>query len=720
MDIQLTDDGLKALTENKSLTMVKFIAGSSLDLQSMRTYFSSNNYTGPYSYYQYDVDSSRTYLKGDTYTKPDGTNVTCTENFLEVIGSLNCQDPSLPASFTMRSLGVTARSGSGPLFIYAWGALASSDTPYPVNRNEAITYITPARIIYNSSSNVTLEDPHVPWKNFIEHTDTSVNSEDGAHGLKINPNTREMTIGNTTITLSSGGERLDRLEQEMQGVLKYHQSDAREYNSEWVDRMEGTGTSSDPYRIYTPKDFYSMRLTSEDSSKNYFRQNAYFTLENNLDFGPILGVSARMVNGTVSVTVTDSNAPLFNATQSGGSTVALGWDNVSLPEGCYFDGKNHHIKNLYIGNYTGSNYKWGLFQEIGRYATVCNLSVTDSLYFAAKYSSSVGAISSVCSGYVINCSSNADLVSSTDDYSIGGIIGWLWYAYTKVHYCSFHGSIYNTTYAEKGYIGGICGRTGGDAVGNSDRIVGCYSDANINFGQFRGGLIGSFGGPKSIISCYFAGCVTPTAVDNGLSASLYGNKTASDVAMTNCYSLEGSALTVQGTAVSQSEILSQEMPASLNLGLPEARFSYRQGLSPRLDFEQDNIPWDSPLAVIDTENNFVLDSGYNVRDLQSIATQQDLSMAYQIGAGIVQGFSKVVVFDLTIQPSEWDSSLRYRLENSVFVNQDLTRPVIVYDSQEMIDADIYVERTDSGYINLRCNTLPSLPLSFYLLVIVNQ
>lgn len=729
MKLDVTDDGLKAMAETKILEMTDFVVGNALNLASMKEWVTAwlditKTYSGPYTYYTYPVNSYHTYIKGDSYSE-NGKTVIVTENFLEVLGSLDCTLVS--SSFFMRSMGIIAeatdpRTGTKEKFIYAYGNISSTDKPYPVNQTELITYNTPVKIFYVSSDNVQANESGVPWKNFIQHENTSVNSADGVHGLKINPNTKELTVGGTTIILSGGDERIAELEREIQGVLKYKESDTRTYNSEWVDRMEGTGTELDPYKIFTPKDFYSMRLTSQDSSKNYYRDGAYFTLENNLDFGPILGVTASLVNGVVTVTVINRDAPLFNVTVTGGNEIALGWDNINLRNNCNFNGKNHFIKNIFIGNYDGYE-KWGLFSNTGTGAVVSNLNIIDSLYHSTHYYDRNGSIVAVHGGnraIIQNCTSYATLVSSTDSSHVGGIAGDMNSARAHIFYCSFHGTIYNTTYSDRGDVGGIVGNCGGDAVGNPDRIVGCYSDVNIQFGQTRGGIVGWWGGgPKNLKNCYFAGHVTPKPIDSGAYCqSLYGGPyTGVDIA--NCYSLVGSAISVQGTEVTNAELLNPEMVARLNLGLPISRYSYKPGYTPRLDFEQDNIPWDSPLAIIDTEHNFVLNSGYVVRDLQNIATQQDLSMVYQTATGLVADYSKVVVFNITIQSSDWDGDRRYRIENSVFINGDSTKPVIIYDSQEMIDADIYVEYVGVGYTNLRCYTTPSTDISFIMLVIVN-
>lgn len=750
MDIQLTDDGLKALTENKSLTMVKFIAGSSLDLQSMRTYFSSNNYTGPYSYYQYDVDSSRTYLKGDTYTKPDGTNVTCTENFLEVIGSLDCRNVS--SNFTMRSLGIVAQSGSSSSsrFIYAFGALSSQDTPYPVNRNEAITYITPARIIYNSSSSVTLEDPHVPWKNFIEHTDTSVNSEDGAHGLKINPDTREMTVGGTTITLFSGGERIDELERQMQGVLKYRASaGAREYNSEWVRRITGSGTSGDPWRIYTPYDLNLLR------TEEFNQGQGYFSLENNIDLTYAIGIRAEVTDEGYTVDTFDPDAPCFNH--------GFGWEPLRL-HGGHFEGNHHWIKGLFLGpvdvpnfssyypeipyGYSQRDYleqRGGLFMRLAQYSTLNGLNMEDSAILGgnAGYDTRIGSLCAQCysGSSITNCCSHADIVYTIGNrfMYLGGICGiFLGGSGGMIAYNAFHGTLNKFSgQMIQGYVGSI------STEGTQDYSYGNYSDADIKFGDARGGIHAAtnFGLPWR--SNYYTGRVYPRPgyTDNpdylGSINSGRGGKYRLDAMRYTryCYSLEGSAPAncMQGTVCSEEFMKSRDFVNLLNAALPEPRFIYHEGSFPRLDYEEESVPYTSPIASIDTSSNYVYDSGYTTQILSSMASNADVASMTASLSSEVQAKSIVKCADVTIRTTDWGNpgwdSKTFYWYNSL-VDFDLyNKATVIPQAGDVLSCGIYANavyfnQDEShaampGYIEFKCSTLPENDVTFRVIVVQN-
>ena len=741
MNISVTEDGLKALIENKSLSMVKFIAGSSSDLQSMKDYLSSTDYTGPYSYYQYNVDSSQTYLKGDTYTKPDGTEIVCTENFLEVIGSLNCRN--VPASFSMKSLGVVAQVGSNQSsrFIYAFGGLSSSDTPYPVNRTEAITYITPVRIVYDSSSDVTLEDPHVPWKNFIQHTDTSVNSQEGAHGLKINPNTKEMTVGGVTINLASGSERIDELERQMQGVLRYRASaGAREYNSEWVRRITGSGTVGDPWRIYTPYDLNLIRTAEFNQGQGYY------SLENNIDLGPAIGIRATVTDEGYTVDTFDSDAPLFNH--------GFGWEPLRLYAG-HFEGNHHWIKGLFLGPIDVANFdtyypeipygygkqeyieqRGGLFLRLAQYSTLNGLNMEDSVILGGNtgYDTRIGSFCAMCytGSSITNCCSYADIVYTIPDRSmnIGGISGIFYGGESgTIAYNTFHGTLRKFIgNMNQGYVASI------STFGELSLSYGNYSDASVNFGDERGGLHSStFSRPW--LSNYYTGRVYSMSgvADNpdylGSINSDRGGKNKLDAVKYTryCYSLEGSApaTCMQGTVCTEAYMKSREFVNLLNAALPEPRFVYHEGSFPRLDYEEENIPYTSPVASIDTSSNYVYDSGYTTQILSSMASSSEVASMTSSLNSEIDSKSIMKYVDVTIRTTDW-SSTTYNWYTDLIDYDMYNQAVVIPQTGDVLDCGIFVNRISSNvnheppcYIEFKCSTVPQNDVTFRVIIVQN-
>ena len=103
----------------------------------------------------------------------------------------------------------------------------------------------------------------------------------------------------TGITISDLTTAIDSIPD---NALEYKSLDTREYNSEWVERMTGTGTELDPYLIYTPRDF--MKINDDMS--------AHYKLMNNLDFAPVIGMTIEVSNEGYTSTTVNSEAPLYN------------------------------------------------------------------------------------------------------------------------------------------------------------------------------------------------------------------------------------------------------------------------------------------------------------------------------------------------------------------------------------------------------------------------
>lgn len=721
MIFRLTDEGLRALAENKTLVLQQFIAGSSRTLASMEEWFSDpHHYTGSYKYYAYPVLSSHLYLKGDSYTQPDGTIVTVEDNFLEVIGNLDCED--VTASFTMYSLAVTATVGdnASTAFIYAFGSISSSDKPYPINKGEAVTYVTPIKIFYNNAPDVTTEESGVPWKNFIQHTDMSVNSEDGVHGLKINPNTKELTVGDTTIILSGGDERIAELEEEVQGILKYHQQDTRVYNTELVSRMDGDGTSGSPYNIYTPLDFYNARL----------EPTACYKIINNLDLYPLIGIRARATDEGPEILQEYDNpdAPCYNN--------GTGWDNWALSGGCTFDGNGKYIKNLFIGRKPhrseNNHNRYSLFSQIQDYSTLTRLNLIDSVILGGEIEDwndiYPGSFCEVCRGSITNCYSNANIFVYTDrGFDCAGICRKAEYN-SHIEYNTFQGTLKKMSGSlTSGFVGGLV-----QQIGEETSFIGNYSNCIINFGDWRGGLLGTGSYRNRCRSNYFSGYVYYKGWDNPIyAASIAPGTDLRDSERWEffkyAFSRENSSGGwVQGNVRSAEYMMSRDFVSELNLYLPEPRFVYREGSFPRLDYEEDNTPYNSPIATIDTNTNFVLDSGYTVRVLSHMATQRDLSIMASALQSTANQKSKVDCPQIILDPANWDNNNEYWWRSDYFDYASSTGNCIPIPADYEYFANglwlNWVGLTNHGgvegfYAVFRCNTVPQTSITCNLMII---
>lgn len=213
-------------------------------------------------------------------------------------------------------------------------------------------------------------------------------------------------------------------------------SDTGEYNSEWVERMTGLGTAASPYCIYTPYDFNMLR-----SGVKPVTAGTHYKLMNNLDFAPVIGMSADDVGN---LTVTDSDAPLYNGGY-GFAPLCYKDDWSSYSDSSIridFDGNDKTIKGIIQS--AKQNYRYlGIFGYCGYDFNLHNLTIADSSIIApanlsSPYIASVGYNEGRNS--LINLISYARLVIKCAIAYAGGFSSSV---STNSIYknCSFHGTL---------------------------------------------------------------------------------------------------------------------------------------------------------------------------------------------------------------------------------------------------------------------------------------
>lgn len=773
MNLTLTDEGIKAIAENKNLDILSFVAGSSKSIEDMRNYLSNpSGYIGVYTYYVYPVDEEHTrfYQKGDSYDTGEGT-IIVENNFLEVYGSLDCSLVS--RSFAMRSLALLAKEvgqSANKTFIYAYGTISSTDKPYPINSSDGVTYITPVKIIYDNAPEVTTEESGVPWKNFIQHTDTYVSTSEGAHGLKIDPTAMTMTVGDTTISLAGGEERVAELEREVQGILKYQASDPTiTYNDQLVLTVltpaDGDGTANNPYKIRTPLDFWVVGTFKDSSNQytwdgnTYYYPNEHYSLEANLDLYPLIGVKKKSPSdatpGVTPANLIDELEPIPSAPCYNNGRGYESWGLVS--NNSYFYGNGHIIKNLYIGPVlsTDSDYnsrkhyrRYGLFNRIGGNSCIISgITLIDSrIIVGYEYDCHVGSILSTTdnsdSCVIRNCVSYAEIEKIGRGNGLyGGIVGRM-YSGLGIYFCAFHGKFtdyYNTT----GYgFGGIGGGNGGSCV------IGCYCDAviSLNTGGDCGGIRGYWtpsttdfvSGGNYYNGCYFAGSLSnrydraqlyPYAYCAAITHQDLATDPARLVPLKFTFSLQGSALFMQGNSRTREQMLSQSFVDELNASLPansSVHYLYVEGQFPKLSFEVRTIPTTAPLATIDTNTNYVLDSGYTVRDLIQTATQDNLNAVnINLQSMLAQRY-RVKIVNLTILTADWNNRRYiYYDDDLMYVVEYQTQVLPIPSGQEFIDHFVTciiagrrkVNDVYRGFAEFECASLPSTDMTFPVLIL---
>ncbi|MCD4831631.1 MAG: hypothetical protein K8R02_07485 [Anaerohalosphaeraceae bacterium] len=300
----------------------------------------------------------------------------------------------------------------------------------------------------------------------------------------------------------------------------------------------GSGTEADPYKLADANDLLDLAADTND-------YNDCFILINDIN----------LANHTFTTAVIAPDTSPYG-------------DFDGIPFNGIFDGNNRSIINLTIDiNDTGNDYI-GLFGQLQQngvitrvslnniYVTGGNWNITDSSYFIAglcgynlgliiesyadgyvnsgdwqcgccgynwctippddSFSSHIGFICGYnFEGYIMNCSSNGEVVGSEN---IGGICGF-----------NEQGNIQNCL--SKGItkgrenVGGLCGYNKG---GNINK---CYSNTTVIADEIDGSGLCSINDAGTISNCYSTGSVTGYSRKGGF-CSLNGN----DGLIKNCYS----------------------------------------------------------------------------------------------------------------------------------------------------------------------------------------
>lgn len=353
--------------------------------------------------------------------------------------------------------------------------------------------------------------------------------------------------------------------------------------------MSGSGTESDPYKI-----FYSDQL---HQVRNYLNQSGvYFKLMNNIDltewnttnnpgqgWEPIGVVSApfkgvfdgndKTITGfSITRSSTDyvglfgyiSGATIKNLTIEGDVS---GRDYVGAFVGGSPDNPSNILTGLkHIGSTTGNTRVGGIagvcYGNISNMTVQGNVSGTQEVGGAfGRYGSGTDVTNTTMTGVTVTGD-----VTSTGDY-VGGIAGYTTSPITDVSYMGkvtgvgYVGGIVGDAHANigvanasgsvngKGYVGGICGRTSGGDLTNS------YAQCDVNgTGDYVGGILGE--GFANITHCSFFGNVSGASYVGGVLGGINDQAFPEFIYVyrisKSSYSDESSYDSFQGTTTSSS------------------------------------------------------------------------------------------------------------------------------------------------------------------------
>ena len=352
--------------------------------------------------------------------------------------------------------------------------------------------------------------------------------------------------------------RLSALEANAQ-FLQYDPLDDRVYNSEWVDRMTGSGTPGSPFCIYTPKDFSMIGRTEQ------YGLDKCYKLMNNLDFSELCGMELSIEDDSYNITTTNQQAPLYNngeglwpvgydgyyptcyearrgktwqeivdngsafKTSSNGGYVATihqaGYEYYAFSG--ELDGNSKVLKGIVCAPV--NTFSVGLFMLLTKNASVHNLTIKDSIFILSdvvlskegnyELRAAIGSVAGMLTAagisngtFTVNISNvynyatlinNVTIYGSVERIYTAGILGWNSENTTEgyiISNCANHGQLICTSDTPNAhYVAGIVNSD--NAYDNIQEIINC-----INTASFTGKLVRGLGSGYSSgvnINCGF-------------------------------------------------------------------------------------------------------------------------------------------------------------------------------------------------------------------------
>ena len=547
---------------------------------------------------------------------------------------------------------------------------------------------------------------------------------------------------------------------------RFDNLDTITYNNEWVERMTGTGTSADPYLIYTPRDFMKI---NDDLTANY-------KLMNNLDFSSAIGITIEINNEGYTLTTVDNEAPLFNGgegyrpigyngyypsknesyqdndlrNKTWAEIVALsnpynaqsaaGYRLSGLSNNIYiftgqFDGNGKVIKGI-ISNPTNL-YSVALFAFAGNGAIFKNFTIKDSCFILNNVNVTTSKISSVASVVgmydyisntrnavnIYNIYNYATIINNTNESGVksysAGIAGYGGQQYPGriIHDCVNHGAILYSNETPQHYIAGISMYH--SLSNNQDKIYNCINTSNLT-GYVVAGICGNeycgnlnintgtlstyTNDPYNIYPVY---CFESTSYITGYQFA--NSAILSSLPVGDYYRINGRSSNIYYKTT--SELKSAEFISEANALLSEPNLhindlNINSGWPMLIDeYNRANgIDGDLNIAVVDPTNNKLYKSGYSVKNLQKLASWKELvpEIQGQITTYSQSNFGSMKIVNLTLAAADWDGSTSTQTKTVTGITA--TSPVQLL-TELNADAEILAVNTNS--VTFICSSTPA-------------
>ena len=250
--------------------------------------------------------------------------------------------------------------------------------------------------------------------------------------------------------------------------------------------------------------------------------------------------------------------------------------------------------------------------------------------------------------------------------------------------------------------GGMCG------YATKSTFTQCYNRSDLS-GVYVGGMAGVANYNSSARStfsrCYNSGLITATQ----RSASIADP--ASNSTIDTCYCLSGCATTMQGTALSDSELRSTVVVDALNDGAQNAVFVAGRNSYPVFDFETvPELSTNLALTVIDQTTKQIMNSGYTLGDL----LHQPSRWTFDELRSSIAAKSKVQRAAVTLAAADWANS-----EQTVQASgaSSSSTVVLIPKSADAFTYALAVSGQGTDEVTVTCTGSPAADIDVDLLII---
>ena len=550
--------------------------------------------------------------------------------------------------------------------------------------------------------------------------------------------------------------------------ITYESLDPRTYNSEWVDRMTGSGTELDPYLIYTPKDFIKI---NEDMT-------AHYKLMNNLDFAPVTGLQIEVEGDSYQTTTIDNTAPLYHNGEGFwpigyngyfpiNSTSALStstWNPSSSPSNGLVKGDSSGTFTrdyyIFIGELDGNSkfikgiacspvntYAVALFSFISSNASIHNLTIKDSVFMvndvyvgSSDKESSLSSFCAFITSYtttpsiaIKNVYNYATLInnrttnSGSDCYIYtSGICGPVessnWSSYlVSIKECANHGKIIFTNSSLYHKVSGIFNirpDTTNQIVENCVNYSNLYGSKIYGIGNYVKGVNMNFGTvTRNVNGTSYAHAIAsknPAYYNVNQAFTIISNWETSYVDGYSDRTSYENAKKVKFKTI--EELKSEAFVTEANSYLSSNLFIYNDlnvcdGFPLLIDEYNQyvGVNGNLNLALVDPLSNKIHKSGYTLEKLQKSITHDQIAteINQKMNSFNATQFAGVKIVEFTITTNNWSLDSNINKYKATKNDSGLVASSPVQLLKQFTSDNIEIGGVSTGYVTFISDTLPS-------------